>query len=99
MAFFAKDGSGRGGMKPARFANRYLHNRRGNVAEVVALMIVPLERVLRVATEATNWFMAQRAMQNAADSAALAAALNGSANPNGTTHLTEAKSVTGNFGF
>lgn len=42
-----------------------------------ALMLVPLVAMMGVATEASGWFVGQRAIQHTADQAALAAAMNG----------------------
>jgi Flp pilus assembly protein TadG len=52
----------------------------GAVSPVFALMLVPLVGGLGMAAEATNWYMTHRAMQNAADGAAVAAATNGTIN-------------------
>ena len=49
----------------------------GAVSPIFALMLVPLIGGLGMGVEASNWYLTQRAMQNAADSAALAAATNG----------------------
>jgi Flp pilus assembly protein TadG len=78
---------------------RYLRDRRGNISTMVALLILPLVGVMGLATETGNWYLIHRSMQNAADSAVLAAAQNGTINPGGATYLTEGRSVSSNFGF
>jgi len=82
-----------------RWLGRYGRDRRGNVATLVALLIIPLAGVLGVATEASNWYAINRGAQNAADSAVIAAAQNGTINAGGTTYITEAQSVASNLGF
>ena len=52
-------------------------DRRGNIAAMTALLIVPIVGALGMAIETGDWYMNQRAIQNAADSAALSAGLNG----------------------
>jgi Flp pilus assembly protein TadG len=46
----------------------------GNIAVMTALMLVPIIGVLAMGLEASSWFVMSRAAQNAADSAAVAAA-------------------------
>jgi Flp pilus assembly protein TadG len=53
-------------------------DRRGNVAVLMALLLVPLVGGLGMAVEASSWLLAGRASQNAADSAVVAAANNAS---------------------
>ncbi|WP_374575619.1 pilus assembly protein TadG-related protein [Phenylobacterium sp.] len=79
---------------------------RGSVSPLLTLMLAPLIGVLGMAAEASSWFLTQRAMQNAADSAAIAAATNGcdAADSCHTVRLSqpydsEAKSVAAKFGF
>jgi Flp pilus assembly protein TadG len=76
---------------------RYAGDRRGNISTLVALLIVPLVGIMGVATETGNWFLIQRSMQNAADSAAIAAATN--ANTTGNSYQLEGKSVATKFGY
>ncbi len=78
----------------------YARSRRGNIAALTALLIVPLVGVLGLATETSSWFLIQRSMQNAADTAVVAAALNDSAVSGGTTtYSNEARSVAASYGF
>ena len=51
-------------------------DRRGNIAAMTALLIVPLVGAMGMAVETADWYLNQRALQNAADSAALSAGLN-----------------------
>ncbi|MGA0604115.1 TadE/TadG family type IV pilus assembly protein [Caulobacter sp. KR2-114] len=63
---------------------RFLRGERGNVATLFGLLLVPIIGSLALATEASNWFLSYRAMQNAADSAVLAAANNGNTAASGS---------------
>jgi Flp pilus assembly protein TadG len=81
------------------FLCRYVRDRRGNIAAIAALLIVPLVGVMGMATEASSWFLVQRGMQNAADSAVVAAGQNAMINTSGTTYITEGRSVTTKLGF
>ena len=67
---------------------------RGNVAIMMGLLMVPMVGAMGLGFEVSNWYMAKRAMQNAADAAALAAASNGSSN-----YDVEAKAVAALYGF
>lgn len=66
----------------------------GNVAVMMGLLIVPITGTLGLGFEISNWYMGKRAMQNAADAAAIAAASNGSSN-----YDIEAKAVTALYGY
>jgi Flp pilus assembly protein TadG len=61
----------------ARRAHAFLRDRRANVAVLSALMVLPLTGAMGLAVEVSDWFLTSRAMQNAADSAAISAATNG----------------------
>jgi len=78
---------------------RYLRDKRGSIATMTVLLIVPLTAILGLGTEAGTWYLIQRSEQNAADSAVLAAAQNGIINPGGTTYINEGKQVAANFGY
>ncbi|MHB8530109.1 MAG: pilus assembly protein TadG-related protein [Caulobacteraceae bacterium] len=78
--------------------------RGGSVAPMLALMLVPLIGCMGLAAELSSWFMMNRAMQNAADSAVVAAATNadGSLEPGSLTtdvYQGEAYAVASNYGF
>jgi Flp pilus assembly protein TadG len=73
---------------------RLRSDRRGNVAVMMGFLFVPLLGALGVAFEVGNWYLITRAMQNAADSAAVAAATNGS-----SSYATEAKAVAASYGY
>ena len=69
-------------------------DRRGNVAIMMGLLMVPIVGAMGLGFEVSHWYMAKRAMQNAADSAAIAAASNASSN-----YDVEAKAVAALYGF
>src|SRR3974390_2466769 len=69
-------------------------DQRGNVAVMMAFLLPVLCGAMGVGFEITDWYMQTRAMQNAADSAAIAAASNGSSSYN-----IEADAVTAQYGF
>ena len=64
------------------------------VALVVALAMPVLAGTMGLAAEASYWLLHQRAMQNAGDAAAIAAATN-----NGSAYASEAKAVAAQYGF
>jgi Flp pilus assembly protein TadG len=57
-----------------RFVRRFLHQQLAAVAPMMALMLIPIVGGVAYAVELGSWQYMQRAAQNAADSAALAAA-------------------------
>jgi Flp pilus assembly protein TadG len=73
---------------------RLFASRRGAVSPLFALLLVPLIGAFALAAEASGWYFTQRSMQNAADTAALAAATNG-----GTTYAGEAAAAAARYGF
>ncbi|WP_050422905.1 pilus assembly protein TadG-related protein [Bradyrhizobium tropiciagri] len=74
---------------------RRLHSdERGAVNVVMGLLLIPLLGALGIGFEISNWFLTARGMQNAADSAVLAAATNG-----GSNYDVEAKAVAARYGF
>ena len=85
---------------------RLLGDRRAAVSPMLALMLIPMVGAMGMATEASSWWFTQRAAQNAADSAALAAAIN-ACDPSASCYTTsksasydqEAKAVAANFNF
>jgi Flp pilus assembly protein TadG len=83
-----------------RRLRHYLRSRRGNIAAMTALLILPLAAMLGVATEGGSWFLITRAMQNAADSAVVAAATNGGNDSGGSTdYVNEGKAIATSYGF
>lgn len=94
-----------------RLCNRlfgYLPNKRGNVAAIVAISLVPLAGVMGMAAEGSNWFFAFRSQQNAADAAVVAAANAGlqdyyancaSSCSWGANYEVEGKAVANQFGY
>jgi len=66
----------------------------GNVAITVALALPVVIGALGIGVETASWMTSRRAMQNAADAAAIAAATNG-----GSDYLAEAQAVATRYGF
>jgi hypothetical protein len=73
---------------------RFCKNERGNVFLLLAFGLPVLIGAFGLGAEVAYWRVLQRGMQDAADSAALAAAAN-----NGASYAGEAKSVTSQYGF
>ena len=69
-------------------------DRRGNVTVMMGFLLPPLIGTFGVGFEVANWYLTTRSMQNAADSAAIAAATNGTG-----SYDTEAKAVAAQYGF
>jgi hypothetical protein len=78
----------------ARQALRLGADRRGNVAMIMGLSLVPIVGALGLGFEVSNWYLTKHAMQNAADAATIAAATNAS-----TNYDVEAKAVAAQYGF
>lgn len=68
-------------------------DQRGTIAVMMAFLFPILIAGFGLGFEITNWYFKTRAMQNAADAAAIAAAANGSANYN-----VEAAAVAAQYG-
>src|SRR6476661_4614690 len=73
---------------------RFREDRRGTVAILMGILIIPLVGALGIGFEVSNWYRTVRGMQNAADAAVIAAAVNGGAN-----YDVEAKAVAAQYGF
>jgi Flp pilus assembly protein TadG len=69
-------------------------DRRGNVTVMMGFLLPPLIGTLGLGYEVANWYLITRSMQNAADSAALAAATNGT-----SSYDAEARAVAAQYGF
>jgi Flp pilus assembly protein TadG len=81
----------------SRIFRRLLDLRRdrcGNVTVMMAFLLPPLIGTFGLGFEVANWYLITRTMQNAADSAAVAAATNGGGN-----YATEARAVAATYGF
>src|SRR5919107_4509602 len=72
----------------------FVNNRSGSVATMTALAMPALIGVAGLGAEVSYWYLVQRSMQNAADSAVIAAATNGSAN-----YASEAKAAAARYGY
>jgi hypothetical protein len=78
----------------AHHARRLRSDERGAVSIIMGVLLIPLVGALALGFEVSNWYMTTRSMQNAADSAAIAAATNA-----GSNYDVEAKAVTARYGF
>jgi hypothetical protein len=102
MTFFVSDWARKGWARIRRQPRRYLRDRRGNVSVMVALMIIPLVGMLSLAGQISSWYTIDRSLQNAADSAAVAAAKNGvlTNDPGGVPgYRREASAVASQYGL
>jgi Flp pilus assembly protein TadG len=72
----------------------FLKNEDGASIIIVGLMLPALIGAMGLAAEISYWHLHQRAMQNAADAASIAAATNG-----GSNYAAEAKAVSALYGF
>src|SRR5579863_4136885 len=59
---------------------RYWRDQRGAISPMLVMALVPMIGALAMGMEASNWWLTQRSIQNAADSAVIAAANAGSVN-------------------
>jgi Flp pilus assembly protein TadG len=73
---------------------RFLRDRAGNVAIISALCLPIVLGAFGIGAEAASWIASKRALQNAADAAAVAAATNA-----GSSYADEAKGVAAQYGF
>ncbi len=72
---------------------------RAAIGPLTALMLIPICGAIAYSVELGSWQYMQRSMQNAADSAAIAAATVNNAGTTGTTSLLEAKAAAAKYGF
>lgn len=77
-----------------RVSRGLLKDTCGNVLVMAALGMPVLIGMCGLAIEGGNWYQAKRAIQNAADTAAIAAATNGS-----SSYIAEARAVAAQYGF
>lgn len=75
-----------------------VRERGGAVSPLLTLMLIPMIAAMGIATESSSWFFVQRAAQNAADAAVLAAASNDNATTS-PTYAQEAQGVATRYGF
>jgi len=76
-----------------------LGGHKGNIGALTAILIIPLAGAFALGTEGASWFLINRAEQNAADAAVLAAAANDDAANGATGYISEAKAVASRYGF
>src|SRR4051812_29165792 len=69
-------------------------DQQGAVSVLMGVLMIPLVGGLALGFEVSNWYLVTRGMQNAADTAAIAAATNG-----GSNYDVEAKAVAAQYGF
>ena len=84
-------------MVPSSLINqlrRLCADERGGVAIMMGILMIPLVGFLAMGFEVSNWYMITRGMQNAADAATIAAAIN-----NGPNYDVEARAVAATYGF
>lgn len=75
-------------------AVRLRTDQRGNIAVMMAFVLPVFAGFLGIGFEVSNWYLQKRAMQNAADAAAIAAATNGT-----SSYALEARAVAAAYGF
>ena len=63
-----------------KYLLRLRADERGAVSVIMGLLLIPLAGGLALGFEISNWYMITRGMQNAADTAAVAAATTGGSN-------------------
>ena len=80
--------------RDVHWLSSFCRDESGNVLVVVAFTLPLLIGAMGLAAEVGYWRVLHRGMQNAADSAAIAAATN-----NGASYATEARSVSVQYGF
>src|SRR6516162_11099784 len=73
---------------------RLREDERGGVAIMMGILMIPFVGFLALGFEVSNWYLITRGMQNAADAATLAAAIN-----NGPNYNVEAMAVAAQYGF
>lgn len=81
-------------MSIAKQFRRLRADEGGAVSVLMGFLLIPLVGFLALGFEVSNWYMITRGMQNAADSATVAAAIN-----NGANYDVEAKAVAAQYGF
>src|SRR5450759_1890942 len=81
-------------VKVARDFGSLRADQRGNIAVMMAFLLPVMIGGLGLGFEVSNWYLQTRAMLNAADSAAIAAATNA-----GSNYVVEAKAVAAQYGF
>lgn len=80
--------------------DRFVQCHAGAIAPMFALLLIPIAGSIAFAVELGSWTYMQRSMQNAADSAAIAAATtNSGLATTGSTSVNEARAAAKPFGF
>src|SRR6516165_12322337 len=84
-------------MLPSSVVNHFRRLRadeRGATSILMGILLIPLVGFLALGFEVSNWYLISRGMQNAADAATIAAAVN-----NGANYAAEARAVAALYGF
>lgn len=84
-------------LKPREFPRRLFRNESAAISPMFALLLIPISASIAYAVEVGGWHYIQRAAQNAADSAAIAAASNNVSA--GNAYLLEARAAANKLGF
>src|SRR5438094_3440354 len=79
---------------PSEILRAFAVNQSGATMVLVALCMPIMVGAMGLSAEVSYWYLRQRAMQNAADAAVIAAATNG-----GSNYDAEAKAVAAQYGF
>src|SRR5262249_5202275 len=79
---------------PANHLSRLRADERGGVSVIMGFLLIPLVGFLALVSEVSNWYLITLGMQNAADAATIAAAIN-----NGPNYDVEARAVAAQYGF
>src|SRR5690349_15335990 len=79
---------------PSEILTAFAKNQSGATMILVALCMPIMVGAMGLSAEVSYWYLRQRAMQNAADAAVIAAATNG-----GSSYAAEAKAVAAQYGF
>src|ERR1700719_3559909 len=78
----------------AKQLHHLCRDERGAVSVTMGFLLIPLVGFLALGFEISNWYLITRGMQNAADAATIAAAIN-----NGANYDVEARAVAAQYGF
>ena len=82
------------GVAASQVFRAFLENQNGTSIIIIGLTLPALVGAMGLATEVSYWHLHHRAMQNAADAAAIAVATN-----NGSTYAAEGRAVSSQYGF
>ena len=78
---------------------RLLQSEGAAISPMFALLLIPISGSIAFSVEMGGWYYVQRSAQNAADSAAIAAASNNNQTGTGSTFLAEARAAARPYGY